>query len=99
MTNAETSLHLFLLLGGIICVCKLVGLVARPLGQAQVIAEMVTGFLLGPSLLGWAAPGVSAWLFRPEAMPIVYALAQIALDALHVHRRPRVRGRRCCGRR
>jgi Kef-type K+ transport system membrane component KefB len=79
MTNAETSLHLFLLLGAIIAACKLVGLLARPLGQAQVIAEMVTGFLLGPSLLGWAAPEVSSWLFRPEAMPIVYVLAQIAL--------------------
>jgi Kef-type K+ transport system membrane component KefB len=79
MSNVETSIHLFLLLGGIIAVCKLVGLLARPLGQAQVIAEMVTGFLLGPSLLGWAAPAASAWLFRPETMPIVYALAQIAL--------------------
>ena len=52
---------------------------ARALGQAQVIAEMVTGFLLGPSLLGWLAPDVSAYLFRPDAMPIVYGLAQIAL--------------------
>jgi len=79
MTNVETSIHLFLLLGVIIAACKLVGLLARPLGQAQVIAEMVTGFLLGPSLLGWAAPGVSAWLFRPETMPVVYGLAQLAL--------------------
>jgi Kef-type K+ transport system membrane component KefB len=79
MTNVETTIHLFLLLGVIIAACKLVGLLARPLGQAQVIAEMVTGFLLGPSLLGWAAPDVSAWLFRREAMPVIYGLAQIAL--------------------
>jgi Kef-type K+ transport system membrane component KefB len=79
MTNVDTTIHLFLLLGVIIGACKLVGLVARPLGQAQVIAEMVTGFLLGPSLLGWVAPDASAWLFRPAVMPIVYGLAQIAL--------------------
>ena len=79
MTNAELALHVFLLLATIIAACKLVGLIARPLGQAQVIAEMVTGFLLGPSLLGWVAPDLSAALFRPEAMPVIYGTAQIAL--------------------
>jgi Kef-type K+ transport system membrane component KefB len=79
MTNAEIALHVFLVIAVVIGACKLVGLVARRLGQAQVIAEMVTGFLLGPSLLGWVAPDVSRYLFRPEAMPIVYGLSQIAL--------------------
>jgi Kef-type K+ transport system membrane component KefB len=79
MTNAELALHVFLLLAVIIAACKLVGLIARPLGQAQVIAEMVTGFLLGPSLLGWLMPDVSAYLFRAEAMPVLFGTAQIAL--------------------
>jgi Kef-type K+ transport system membrane component KefB len=79
MSNAELALHVFLLLAVVIGACKLVGLIARPLGQAQVIAEMVTGFLLGPSLLGWLAPDVSAYLFRAEAMPVIYGTAQIAL--------------------
>jgi Kef-type K+ transport system membrane component KefB len=79
MPNAELALQLFLLLTAIIAACKLVGFVARRMGQAQVIAEMVTGFLLGPSLLGWAAPEVSAYLFKPQVMPLVYGLAQIAL--------------------
>ncbi len=79
MTNAELALHLFLLLIAILAACKVVGLVARRLGQAQVIAEMVTGFLLGPSLLGWAAPELSAYLFDPRVMPVIFAIAQIAL--------------------
>jgi K+:H+ antiporter len=79
MTNFEITIHVFLLLAGIMAACKLVGLVARRLGQAQVIAEMVTGFLLGPSLFGWLAPDLSAWVFRTEAMPLVYGLAQISL--------------------
>ena len=79
MTNAELALHVFLLLLAIIAACKLVGAIARRLGQAQVIAEMVTGFLLGPSLLGWAAPEVSAYLFKPQVMPVVFGIAQIAL--------------------
>ena len=60
MSNAELALHVFLLLAAIIGACKLMGLVARKLGQPQVIAEMVTGFLLGPSLFGWLAPEASA---------------------------------------
>ena len=79
MTNAELALHVFLLLAAIIGACKLMGVVARALGQAQVIAEMFTGFLLGPSLLGWLLPDVSAYLFRREAMPVVFGMAQIAL--------------------
>ena len=79
MTNAELALHVFLLLGAIVAACKVMGLIARRLGQAQVIAEMVTGFLLGPSLLGWVAPEVSSYLFKPQAMPVVYGIAQIAL--------------------
>src|SRR5690349_10991161 len=79
MTNAELALHVFMLLAAIVAACKVMGLIARRLGQAQVIAEMVTGFLLGPSLLGWAAPGVSDYLFKPQAMPVIYGIAQIAL--------------------
>ena len=79
MSNAELALHVFLLLAVIIGACKLMGVIARKLGQAQVIAEMVTGFLLGPSLLGWLAPEVSSYLFRPEAMPVIFGTAQIAL--------------------
>ena len=67
MSNAELALHVFLLLAAIIGACKLMGVVARNLGQPQVIAEMITGFLLGPSLFGWLAPGLSARLFRPDA--------------------------------
>ncbi|VTT99915.1 sodium hydrogen exchanger : Sodium/hydrogen exchanger OS=Planctomyces limnophilus (strain ATCC 43296 / DSM 3776 / IFAM 1008 / 290) GN=Plim_2302 PE=4 SV=1: Na_H_Exchanger [Gemmataceae bacterium] len=33
------------------------------------VGEIVAGLLLGPSLLGWVAPDVSAWVFRPE-LPI-----------------------------
>ena len=79
MSNSELALHVFLLLTAIVGACKLVGLVARKVGQAQVIAEMVTGFLLGPSLLGWLAPEVSSYLFRPQVMPVIYGIAQIAL--------------------
>ncbi len=56
----------------------LLGEIARRLGQPVVIGEMAAGVLLGPSLLGWLAPGLQAWLF-PDAGP-----AAIALDAIIV---------------
>ena len=44
-----------------------VGGLFRRIHQPQVVGEMVAGILLGPSLLGWGAPGVSALLFPSRA--------------------------------
>jgi len=35
----------------------------QKINQPQVMGEMVAGILLGPSLLGWLAPAVSAARF------------------------------------
>jgi Kef-type K+ transport system membrane component KefB len=43
------------------------------------MGEMVAGILLGPSLLGWLAPGVSATLFPPESLGFLNALSQVGL--------------------
>lgn len=44
-------------IGVILIAARVVGLLFRKLGQPQVMGEMVAGILLGPSLLGWLAPG------------------------------------------
>lgn len=75
-------LHLPLLLIQIVVIllaARLVGLIFRKLHQPQVIGEMIAGILLGPSLLGWLAPGVSATLFPPESLGFLNALSQIGL--------------------
>ncbi len=79
MNAFELAVRLFLQLAVILAVCRVVGWLVRPLGQPQVVAEMIAGVLLGPSLLGWVAPGLSARLFPPESLPILFALAQIGL--------------------
>jgi len=56
-----------------------VGYVARRLRQPQVVGEMAAGILLGPSLLGWVAPGVSAALFPPASLGALNSLSQIGL--------------------
>jgi Kef-type K+ transport system membrane component KefB len=63
MTNAELTLQFFLQVAVILVTCRLLGLIASRVGQPQVVAEMLAGVVLGPSLLGWLAPDVQAWLF------------------------------------
>lgn len=75
-------LHLPILLmqiGVILLVARFVGLAFRKLHQPQVIGEMIAGILLGPSLLGWVAPSISAALFPPESLGFLNALSQIGL--------------------
>ncbi|GAB4428289.1 MAG: hypothetical protein OHK0015_11040 [Chloroflexi bacterium OHK40] len=55
------------------------GWIAGRLGQPRVIGEMAAGLLLGPSLLGRLAPGVSATLFGPQALDGLQALSQLGL--------------------
>lgn len=47
--------------------------------QPQVVGEMVAGILLGPSLLGWVAPGISAALFPADSLGPLNLLSQVGL--------------------
>jgi Kef-type K+ transport system membrane component KefB len=66
-------------IGVILLVSRLVGLLFRKIRQPQVIGEMVAGILLGPSLLGWAAPAVSHALFPAASLGYLNALSQVGL--------------------
>lgn len=63
MGNTELAVQFFLQLAIILVSCRLVGLVARRLGQPQVVAEMITGVLLGPSLFGLYWPELQEQVF------------------------------------
>ncbi|MEO7793329.1 MAG: cation:proton antiporter [Thermoanaerobaculia bacterium] len=79
MSNFELSITLFLQFAVLLAACRLVGWLVRPLGQPQVVAEMITGVLLGPSLFGLVAPGLHAQLFPKQSLASIYCLAQIGL--------------------
>jgi Kef-type K+ transport system membrane component KefB len=51
---------LLLQVGTILIVSRLVGWLFGKLSQPRVVGEMIVGILLGPSLLGWLAPSISA---------------------------------------
>ena len=81
MSNAQLAVYFLIQLAVILIACQLVGLVARRLGQPQVVAEMIAGILLGPSLMGLFWPELNATLFPPETMRVIFPVAQLALAA------------------
>lgn len=63
MNNLHLAVQFFLQIAVILLFCRMVGAVAARFGQPQVVAEMIAGVLLGPSLFGLLAPDAQAWLF------------------------------------
>ena len=63
MNNLHLALQFFLQLAVILLFCRVVGAIAARLGQPQVVAEMLAGVLLGPSLFGLLLPDAQHWLF------------------------------------
>ncbi len=63
----------------IIMAARLIGGLARRLGQPAVIAEVMAGILLGPSLFGRVAPGAFHGLFPKTSLPGLSLLSQVGL--------------------
>ena len=63
----------------ILVLARLVGWIFSRLRQPKVVGEMAAGLLLGPSCLGWMAPGLSASLFPAESLGLLELLSQIGL--------------------
>ena len=63
MNNLHLAIQFFLQLAVILLFCRLVGAVAARFGQPQVVAEMIAGVLMGPSLFGLLLPEWQRALF------------------------------------
>src|SRR5215216_6098244 len=63
MNNLHLAVQFFIQLAVILLFCRLVGAIAVRLGQPQVVAEMIAGVMLGPSLFGLLWPEGQQWLF------------------------------------
>lgn len=60
----------------ILATSRVLGLAFRRIGQPAVVGEVVGGVLLGPSCLGWLAPGAMATLFPPAALPVLATVSE-----------------------
>jgi Kef-type K+ transport system membrane component KefB len=75
-------LLVFLVQAGLLLMLAVIlGQVAVRLRMPAVVGELCAGVLLGPSLLGHAAPGLFAWLFseRAEQLHLLEAVGQFAV--------------------
>ena len=80
ISGGSPSLPLLLFSVAVLVACaRLAGVAARAIGQPQVVGEMAMGIALGPSLLGWVAPGVSLALFPPGNHAHLNTLSQLGL--------------------
>ncbi len=81
VSNLQLAIQFFFQIGIILAFCQVVGRIAVRFGQPQVVAEMIAGVMLGPSLLGLMFPGWSAKLFPPESMKVLFPVSQLGLAA------------------
>ncbi len=79
MSPQQLSVYFFLQMFVILAACRIVGILARRVGQPQVVGEMIAGVLLGPSLLGLLAPQTQALLFPKDSMALLYVGAQLGV--------------------
>lgn len=63
----------------ILVMCRLVGIVAKKIGQPQVVGEMIAGVILGPSLLGLLWPGSTELIFTKESRGVLEVGAQLGV--------------------
>lgn len=63
----------------IIFVSRIFSWISRKIGQPSVIGEIVAGICLGPSLLGYYLPGISAAIFPESSLSNLTFLSQVGL--------------------
>lgn len=66
-------------IAAIVFVSRSLGMVTRWLGQPLVIAEVLAGIVLGPSLLGWLWPQAMTALFPASSLSSLKMLSQVGL--------------------
>jgi Kef-type K+ transport system membrane component KefB len=79
MTDPALAALLFVQLAVILGACRALGWAFARLRQPLVVAEMVAGFLLGPSFFGAVAPAIQARLFPAASLHSLYVLSQLGL--------------------
>ncbi|TXH26383.1 MAG: cation/H(+) antiporter [Mycobacterium sp.] len=89
-SQLEITYHFFFQIVVVLLTYRLLWPLLRRLAQVQVVAMMVAGFLLGPSVLGWVWPAGQQWLFPTKLtlgaetfthpnLTVIYVVGQLGL--------------------
>ncbi|MFF3088570.1 cation:proton antiporter [Streptomyces nojiriensis] len=79
LSVSDPLVSLLVAVPAVVLACQAAGRAVRYIGQPPVIGEILAGILIGPSLLGWLAPGIQQHLLPPSVLPITSALGSLAL--------------------
>jgi Kef-type K+ transport system membrane component KefB len=90
--DANGTLLFLIQLGSLLTLALTLGGLARRMGLPAVVGELLAGILIGPSLLGWAVPGLSGWLSLTsagqvhllDAVGLVAVLLLVGLTGVHM---------------
>ena len=75
----DIVLHVLLAMAAVILVGRLLGRLFRVVRQPPVVGEVLAGIALGPSLLGWIAPGAAAFVMPGLVAPALSIIAQLGV--------------------
>ncbi|MBE8517341.1 cation:proton antiporter [Amycolatopsis sp. H6(2020)] len=81
MSSSQLTLAFFVAVVVILVCSGLLARLARLVGQPPVVAEMIAGIVLGPSVLGLLAPSLEAAVFPAALRPTLYVAGQIGIVA------------------
>ncbi|HKO50243.1 MAG TPA: cation:proton antiporter [Polyangiaceae bacterium] len=76
---SSTLAHLLLALFVVVVCSRACSVILRLLRQPPVVAEVVAGVMLGPSLFGHLAPGPYSFLFSPSALRHLGAVSDLGV--------------------
>jgi Kef-type K+ transport system membrane component KefB len=79
LAHADALMHVLLALCVVILAARGIGTLFAKLHQPPVVGEIVAGILLGPSLLGRLAPGVSEFVLPKSVAPFLGVLSQVGV--------------------
>jgi Kef-type K+ transport system membrane component KefB len=78
-SHGADLLHVLIALVTVVALARGLGTVFRLIQQPPVVGEILAGILLGPSLLGHVAPGLSAYIFPAGVVPALNVISQVGV--------------------
>jgi Kef-type K+ transport system membrane component KefB len=79
MSNQELSTRIFMILAIVLVAIRSIGWLSKKIGQPQVVAEMITGVILGPSVIGGIFPGTFNIIITKQVTSVLYCIGQLGL--------------------